>query len=97
MPNGSEVTVACAEPLLKLQDLSDVPDSPEPALFEHHRPEVEATYQKALKARATHIEIMAAAFLKEVGVAEASKYELVEQWREKKITWHFEKRVTAPV
>lgn len=97
MPNGSEITVADQEPLLKLQGLRDVPVGPPEPVFEHHRAEVEATYQKALKARGTHIEIMAAAFLKEVGEANASKYELVEEWGEKKITWHFEKRVTASV
>lgn len=50
--------------------------------------------KRALTSRSKHLEIYAAAFLKEVGSDKASQYELVEEWSEGKIRWYFRKRDT---
>ena len=42
--------------------------------------------------RHQHIEMYAAAFLREVGTDEASQYILVEHYSDNKIRWSFEKK-----
>jgi hypothetical protein len=88
MPSGSNFKISLGkDPELSLRG---VPDHPEP-LWQHHNDLMEKKIQEALKARQTHLEIFAAAFFKEVGSSEASKYQLVERWGQGKITWRFEK------
>jgi hypothetical protein len=47
---------------------------------------------KILETRSEHLEMFAAAFVKEVGSLEASRYRLVEVQDGNKITWEFELR-----
>jgi hypothetical protein len=58
---------------------------------------MEALLHKAELIRRDHIEMYAAAFLREVGAAEASQYVLVERHENKKITWSFERNDTTKI
>lgn len=88
MPSGSNFKISLGkDPILSLQG---IPDHPEPA-WEHPNREIEKQIQKAMSIRSQHLEILAGAFLKEVGSSKASEYQLVEEWGDKKIKWRFEK------
>lgn len=47
---------------------------------------------EVMQKQSEHLEKFAAAFLKEVGSAEASKYQLVQQMKGDKVSWWFEKK-----
>ena len=48
--------------------------------------------ERVANERALHIEMYAAAFLREVGTQKASEYILVERHEDNKITWSFEQK-----
>ena len=61
------------------------PNSGPPDVIRQHIEEV-------LERRHEHLEQYAAAFVAQVGSAEASKYQLIEQRAGLKVTWYFERR-----
>lgn len=50
--------------------------------------------EEIVRTRSGHLEVYCAAFIKEVGSKEASKYSLIEERSDdgRKIIWYFEKR-----
>lgn len=58
---------------------------------------IRSAIEEIQTSRNLHLEIYAAAFLKEVGVEEASKYQLVEKYDAENhtYTWRFERRDEA--
>jgi hypothetical protein len=48
--------------------------------------------EEVMHKRNAHLEMYAAAFVKEVGTHEASQYVLIERIEHNKITWSFEKK-----
>lgn len=65
---------------------------PERELPEDGDPRMERLIVKIMEARAQYIDMLAAAFLKEVGSGEASKYILVETREGTEISWRFERK-----
>ena len=54
--------------------------------------ELQKLLEQVADKRAAYLEMYAAAFLREVGTHEASKYTLVERIADNEITWSFEQK-----